>query len=517
MLRTAATEGGPGIIDTDLYSDGRYGELLIQPGGGSRHPATHETVDKRHALRKMKGNEVFKVAVRMFGDCAERILARNGFTADDLALFVPHQANLRIIEAAVKRLKVPMERVIVNVDRYGNTGAASVYVALEEAWIERPPQDGRSRAHGGLWRRLHVGRGAACAGRPMKIAFLFPGRARRRWAWVGPSPRTSPAATAVWRKADEALGFSLSRLCFEGPEADLALTANTQPAILTASVAAAAVLSERGISPDLCAGHSLGEYSALVVTGALGFVDAIRLVRKRGEFMQEAVPVGTGAMAALMGLDLAAAEQACAEAAQGEVVNVANINSPGQIVIAGPSGGSGARGAGRGRPRGRKSVLLPVSAPFHSALMKPAADRLAAELEQVTPKPPAGARGAQRGRGADHHRRTTSSRSSSARWRARCAGRTACTRWRARAPRRGSRSGPGRVLTGLLKRTIDGARGHAVEDPESLHKAAAAARRGPRGVTEARRSRAGSPSSPAARAASVWPSPARWRRTAPPW
>jgi [acyl-carrier-protein] S-malonyltransferase len=118
----------------------------------------------------------------------------------------------------------------------------------------------------------------------------------------------------VWRKADEALGFSLSRLCFEGPEADLALTANTQPAILTASVAAAAVLSERGINPDLCAGHSLGEYSALVVTGALGFVDAIRIVRKRGEFMQEAVPVGTGAMAALMGLDLAAAEQACAEA-----------------------------------------------------------------------------------------------------------------------------------------------------------------------------------------------------------
>jgi 3-oxoacyl-[acyl-carrier-protein] synthase III len=129
-----ATEGVSGIIDTDLYSDGRYGDLLMQPAGGSRHPATHETVDKGLHYCKMKGNEVFKVAVRMFGDCAERILARNGFTADDLALFVPHQANLRIIEAAVKRLKLPMERVIVNVDRYGNTGAASVYVALEEAW-----------------------------------------------------------------------------------------------------------------------------------------------------------------------------------------------------------------------------------------------------------------------------------------------------------------------------------------------------------------------------------------------
>ncbi len=129
-----ASDGEAGIIDADLYSDGRYWELLYQPAGGSRHPATRETVDRRMHYAKMKGNEVFKVAVRMFGDCAERILKNNGFTAADLDLFVPHQANLRIIEAAVKRLKLPMERVLINVDRYGNTGAASVYVALEEAW-----------------------------------------------------------------------------------------------------------------------------------------------------------------------------------------------------------------------------------------------------------------------------------------------------------------------------------------------------------------------------------------------
>ena len=128
-----ASDGDAGILDTDLYSDGRYGDLLIQPAGGSRNPATHETVDRRMHFAKMKGNEVFKVAVRMFGDCAERILARNGFTAADISLFVPHQANLRIIEAACKRIKLPMDKVIVNVDRYGNTGAASVYVALEEA------------------------------------------------------------------------------------------------------------------------------------------------------------------------------------------------------------------------------------------------------------------------------------------------------------------------------------------------------------------------------------------------
>jgi 3-oxoacyl-[acyl-carrier-protein] synthase-3 len=123
-----------GVIDTDLYSDGRYWELLYQPGGGSKHPASAETVAARMHYAKMKGNEVFKVAVRMFEDSARRILERNGFTAADVSLFVPHQANLRIIEAAAKRLAMPMERVFVNVDRYGNTGAASVYVALEEAW-----------------------------------------------------------------------------------------------------------------------------------------------------------------------------------------------------------------------------------------------------------------------------------------------------------------------------------------------------------------------------------------------
>ena len=127
------SEDGSGIIDTDLYSDGQYADLLIMPGGGSRHPATRETVDARMHYAKMKGSEVFKVAVRMFVDCAETILTRHNLTASDVDLFIPHQANLRIIEAAAKRVGLPMEKVFVNVDRYGNTGAASVYVALEEA------------------------------------------------------------------------------------------------------------------------------------------------------------------------------------------------------------------------------------------------------------------------------------------------------------------------------------------------------------------------------------------------
>src|SRR6266478_4199808 len=128
-----ATDEDRGIIDVDLYSDGQYWDLLYMPGGGSRYPATHETIDKRMHYAKMKGAEVFKVAVRMFAECTERILTRNGFTADDVTLFIPHQANLRIIEAAAKRVSLPMDRVFVNVDRYGNTGAASVYVAMEEA------------------------------------------------------------------------------------------------------------------------------------------------------------------------------------------------------------------------------------------------------------------------------------------------------------------------------------------------------------------------------------------------
>jgi 3-oxoacyl-[acyl-carrier-protein] synthase-3 len=134
--------GDRGIIDFDLYSDGQYWDLLYMPGGGSRHPATHETVDARMHYAKMKGSEVFRVAVRMFVECAERILTRNGFTADDVRLFIPHQANLRIIEAAVKRVGLPMERVFINVERYGNTGAASVYVALEEAVVTGRVQRG---------------------------------------------------------------------------------------------------------------------------------------------------------------------------------------------------------------------------------------------------------------------------------------------------------------------------------------------------------------------------------------
>ena len=218
----------------------------------------------------------------------------------------------------------------------------------------------------------------------MVIAFLFPGQGSQVVGMGRGFYESSARAKAIFEEANDALGTDLTRIIFEGPEADLALTTNTQPAVLTVSMAAAAVCDEHGLRPAFAAGHSLGEYSALVVAGALKFADAVRVVRKRGEFMQVAVPVGTGAMAALMGLDLTAVEALCAEAAQGEVVDVANINSAAQIVIAGHRPAV-ERAVAQASAKGSrvKSVLLPVSAPFHCALMAPAAERLADELADV--------------------------------------------------------------------------------------------------------------------------------------
>jgi len=194
---------------------------------------------------------------------------------------------------------------------------------------------------------------------------------------------TYAEARAVFEQADEALGVALSKLCFEGPDEDLKKTENTQPAILTASVAAWAVIRAKGGRADFVAGHSLGEYSAVVAAGGLAFGDAVHLVRKRGQFMQEAVPQGVGAMAALLKLPEGALDGILAEAAQGEVVSAANINSPDQVVIAGHAGAVGramelAKAAGA-----KRAVPLPVSAPFHCALMKPAQERMRAELEAV--------------------------------------------------------------------------------------------------------------------------------------
>lgn len=213
-----------------------------------------------------------------------------------------------------------------------------------------------------------------------KVAFVFPGQASQYPGMGKELAEKYPEARAVFDEADKALGFSISRLCFEGTEDDLKLTANTQPAILTVSVAAARVLAEKGITPDFVAGHSLGEYSALVAAGALKFADAVKLVRQRGAYMQEAVPAGQGAMAAVMGLSPAVVQDACRRAAEGEICSPANLNSPEQTVISGHAGAVKRAIEVASQLGAKRSMVLPVSAPFHSALMMPAQEKLEKDL-----------------------------------------------------------------------------------------------------------------------------------------
>jgi [acyl-carrier-protein] S-malonyltransferase len=304
------------------------------------------------------------------------------------------------------------------------------------------------------------------------IAFLFPGQGSQAVGMGKAFHDASAAARAVFEEANAALGFDLRRIMFEGPDGDLALTANTQPAVLTASVAAAAACAERGLKPALTSGHSLGEYSALVVAGAMHLRDAVSVVRKRGEFMQEAVPVGTGAMAAVMGLALDAVEAVVRDAAQGQVVEVANVNSAQQIVIAGDKRAVERAVALASERGGRKSVLLPVSAPFHCSLMKPAAERLARALAGVAISDPTipvvrNVDGGVTRVAGDVVPFLLRQVASPVRW-------TACVQ---RLATEGATAfvevGTGRVLTALTRRIVDDARGFAVEDPAGLDKALA--------------------------------------------
>jgi [acyl-carrier-protein] S-malonyltransferase len=221
------------------------------------------------------------------------------------------------------------------------------------------------------------------------LAFLFPGQGSQSVGMGKELAEKFPIASQTFDEADAALGYKLSQVCFEGPEDELRLTEITQPAILAVSVAACRMLAEKGLTPSFVAGHSLGEYSAHVAAGTIAFADALRTVRQRGKYMQEAVPVGVGAMAAIVGLDMEAVAAICTDAAQGKVCELANINSAEQIVTSGHAAAieravklAEARGA-------KKAKLLPVSAPFHCSLMKPAQDRLAEDLASLTFHDPA--------------------------------------------------------------------------------------------------------------------------------
>ena len=300
------------------------------------------------------------------------------------------------------------------------------------------------------------------------IAFVFPGQGSQ-YAGMGKDMADNfPAARQVFEEANDALGFDLATLCYNGPEDELKLTTNTQPAILTVSMAALKVLEqESGLRPAYVAGHSLGEYSALVATGALSFADAVRTVRQRGAFMQEAVPVGVGAMAAILGLDTVELEAVCQEAAQGQVVSPANFNSPGQVVIAGHATAV-ERAIELAKARGAKRAMpLPVSAPFHCSLMLPAGERLREVLAGIAVGPlrtpvVSNVEAAPNSDSGRVKELLVAQVSAPVRWD------ESVQKMAELGVERFIEIGPGKVLAGLIKRIAKGAAAQSVEDVAGL-------------------------------------------------
>jgi [acyl-carrier-protein] S-malonyltransferase len=307
----------------------------------------------------------------------------------------------------------------------------------------------------------------------MTVAFLFPGQGSQKVGMGRDLAGAFPQSRAVFDEADAALGFPLSAICFEGPEEDLRLTTNTQPAILATSVAALRAFEARGLRPDFVAGHSLGEYSAIVAAGGLTLAEAVAAVRRRGQYMQEAVPVGQGAMAAILNLEADAVAAACVEAAQGEVVSPANLNCPGQVVIAGHAGAVSRAMDLCTKAGARRALPLPVSAPFHCALMLPAQERMASDLAALAFRdlevPLVSNVDARIVRGAADVRDGLVRQVSGA------------VRWQESIEllvREGVTTfveiGPGTVLSGLVRKIHREARVMSVEDPASLEKAVGA-------------------------------------------
>lgn len=302
-----------------------------------------------------------------------------------------------------------------------------------------------------------------------KIAFVFPGQGSQTVGMCKAFYDAYPVVKQIFEEADDALGFSISKMCFEGPEDQLRLTFNTQPAILTASTACAAVLKENGLKCDVAAGHSLGEYSALVNCGALKFADAVRIVNKRGQFMQEAVPVGEGSMAAVLGLESDKIVEICrnVEAECAEAVQAVNFNCPGQVVIAGAVNAVNKAIEALKAAGAKRAILLPVSAPFHSTLMQPASERLAEvlapiEIKDITVPVVANVTAQEVTSGAEIKELLVKQAAMPVLWE------TSVRNMVAGGVDTFVEVGPGKVLTGFTKKIAKGLPALNVEDPASL-------------------------------------------------
>ncbi|WP_405378307.1 ACP S-malonyltransferase [Phascolarctobacterium sp.] len=304
-----------------------------------------------------------------------------------------------------------------------------------------------------------------------KIAFVFPGQGSQTVGMCKAFYDEYAVVRQIFEEADDALGYSITKMCFEGPEDQLRLTANTQPAILTVSTACGAVLKEHGLTCDIAAGHSLGEYSALVQCGAMKFADAVRTVHKRGQFMQEAVPVGEGSMAAVLGLDSDKIVEICkaVEAECGAAVQAVNFNCPGQVVIAGAVAPVNKAIEALKAAGAKRAVLLPVSAPFHSTLMQPAADRLAEvlapiEIADITIPVVANVTAQEVVSGEEIKKLLIKQAAAPVLWE------TSVRNMVANGVDTFVEVGPGKVLTGFTKKIAKGIPALNVEDPASLEK-----------------------------------------------
>ena len=367
-----------GFLGFELGADGGGGEYLWYPGSGSRH------FENPDSYVKMNGREVFKFATRVMVSSAGDVLAECGKTVDDVDVYVPHQANKRIIDYAVAKLGIPAEKTIVNVDRFGNTSSGSIPLALADARARGAAPGRGAGSHDRDGGGAHVGLGAHRMDERealmTKVAFCFPGQGSLEEGMGREIAEAFPAARDVYRVGSEATGLDLEALCFSTPLDQLVETEIQQPALVATSLAILAAMRERGLEPDVVVGHSVGEFAALAAAGSLETGAAIGLVRERGLAMAEAARQRPGAMAAILGLADEEVEKLCRR-----IVGVwpANYNCPGQIVVSGEHEAVEECCAEAASLGARRAVMLKVSGAFHSPLVARAADRLRPALERV--------------------------------------------------------------------------------------------------------------------------------------